>query len=95
VDDRDKPGQGDLAPVRKYASVVPVLRRDLPEVDTSLEWGRGFAVLRTRGNDGVDRAAAIADHNGVRDDDPSLDDIDRDKAGAIPIDRISCRSARF
>ena len=38
---------------------VVLLRRDLPEVDTRLEWGHECAVRRSeRGNDGVDRTAA-------------------------------------
>src|SRR5580693_10627576 len=41
---------------------VVLLRRDLPEVDTRLEWGHECTVRRSeRGNDGVDRTAAIAD----------------------------------
>jgi hypothetical protein len=77
VDDQDKPGQGDLVHVRKYASVV-LHRRNLPEVDTS---------LGARGNDSMDRTAAIADHNGVLDDHPASE-IDRHEASAVRINHV-------
>ena len=37
----------------------------------------------------MDLTAAIADHNGVLDDEPGLDDIDRHKAGAVQVDRVA------
>jgi oligopeptide/dipeptide ABC transporter ATP-binding protein len=69
---------------------VVLLRSDLPEVDTRLEWGHECIARRSeRGNDGTDRAAAIADHKGVRNGPDRGAEIDRDKAGAVPIDRIA------
>jgi hypothetical protein len=39
-------------------------------------------------NNGIDRTAAVADHNGVRNNPDLAAEIDRHEAGAVPIDIV-------
>ena len=75
----------------KDSSVV-LLGRDLPQVDTRLEWGHECAVrCSERGNDSMDRTAAIADHKGVLNDPDLAAEIDLSTATRWP---TFCAAAR-